>query len=237
MVNCKLLVRSLSLGAVVLVTAPGLVHAQGTAPGTGTTPGSNPNAGTPTTTIDNTTRTSSAWRRDYGRGDGYSLLPYTRRGYFGINLGKGEYDLPCGTGGYDCDDPDASVYLYTGGMFNDFFGAELGYLYGGSADRAGGRTRSHGLRLSAVLRAQFDHFNLFLKGGGIYGQTRVSTGALSDQVAGRSRGWGGSYGGGVGFDFTRNSGIVLEWARNEFRVPGLGRQDFDTTSIGYVYRF
>jgi hypothetical protein len=174
-----------------------------------------------------------------GGSDAYSLLPYTRHGYVGLNLGKPEFKNDCGTGLYTCDDPSVSGYLYTGGLFNDWFGAEIGYLNTGSADRAGGRTRAQGLNLSLVARAPVGMgFNLFAKGGGLYGETRVTSGLLSNVVAGKERGWGGSYGVGVGYDFLPNSGVVLEWNRYQFNFPGGGdREDVETASLGYVYRF
>lgn len=182
---------------------------------------------------------SSGSRNVYALGsDGYSLIPMTRRGYVGLNLGKPEYDTPCGAGGFTCDDPSADGYLYTGGLFNDWLGLELGYYYGGKAERAGGRTKAQGLNLSLVARVPLGAFNIFAKGGAIYGQTNVSSVAASNIPGGRERGWGASYGAGVGFDFTPRSGLVLEWARREFRYPGGGgRQDLDSTSLGYVMRF
>lgn len=174
----------------------------------------------------------------YARDDGYSLLPYTRRGYFGINLGKPEFNTSCGTGLYACDDPSTGVSLYTGGLFNDWVGMELGYMNTGKADRAGGSTRAQGVNVSLVLRAPLGPFNVFAKGGAIYGQTQVSSELLSGVSDGKRRGWGASYGAGVGFDFTPSSGVVLEWSRNEFRFPGRdGRDEVDTTSLGYVHRF
>jgi hypothetical protein len=176
--------------------------------------------------------------RAYAGEDAYSLLPYTRRGYFGINLGRPRFHAACGSGVYACDDPNVGVSIYTGGLFNDWVGMELGYVNTGEADRAGGDTRAQGVNLSVVLRAPLGSFNVFAKGGAIYGQTRVSSGPLSDVSAGKRRGWGASYGGGVGFDFTPSSGVVLEWSRNEFLFPGNGgRQDVDTTALGYVHRF
>ncbi len=180
----------------------------------------------------------SAGGGSYARDDGYSLLPYTRRGYFGINLGKPEINTPCGTGLYACDDPSTGVSVYTGGLFNDWVGMELGYMNTGKADRAGGTTRAQGVNVSLVLRAPLGAFNVFAKGGAIYGQTQVSSDLLSGVPDGKRRGWGASYGAGVGFDFTPTSGLVLEWSRNEFRFPGRdGRDEVDTTSLGYVHRF
>jgi OmpA-OmpF porin, OOP family len=171
------------------------------------------------------------------RDDAYSLLPYTRRGYAGINLGRPDIALPCGSGGYDCSKPDVGVHIYTGGLFNDFFGMEVGYLNSGRAARAGGRTWAHGLNVSALLRAQSGAFNVFAKAGATYGQARVSVGPASDQPSGKGRGWGGSYGLGLGYDFRPDAGIVLEWSRHELRFPGTGRRDLDMTSVGYVHRF
>jgi hypothetical protein len=173
-----------------------------------------------------------------GNENAYSLLPYTRRGYVGVNLGRTEFDTACGSGGYGCDNPNVSGYFYTGGLFNDWVGLELGYMNSGRADRSGGRTRAEGLNVSLLLRAPLGQFNAFIKGGTTYAQTRVSSGPLSDVPSGKRRAWAPSYGAGLGFDFTPNHGLVLEWNRTEMRFVGIdGRQNVDTTSLGYVYRF
>lgn len=182
---------------------------------------------------------STTTRSSYATGnDAYSLLPGTRRGYFGIHLGQADIKTSCGTGLYECDKPKTAVGLYTGGLFNDWVGMEIGYMNTGKADRAGGTTRAEGINVSAVLRAPLGQFNVFAKGGAIYGQTKVSSALLSGVPEGKRRGWGPVYGGGVGFDFTPTSGLVLEWSRAELKFPGSdGRQDVDTTSLGYVHRF
>ena len=169
--------------------------------------------------------------------DAYSLLPFTRRGYVGINVGRPELKAGCGSGPYGCDDPDASVHVYTGGMVNDWLGAEVGYLNTGKADRSGGSTRSQGVNLSAVAKLPLGAFNVFGKVGATYGETRVSSGLLSRVPEGKRRGWGASYGAGVGFDFTPSSGLVLQWDRHEFTYPGRDRENVDITSVGYVHRF
>ncbi len=179
--------------------------------------------------------TPSAWSN---RSDGYSLLPYTRRGYIGLNLGKPEFNVSCGTGGFACDDGSVGAYLYTGGLFNDWVGLELGYLHTDKADRAGGTTRAQGVNLSLMLRAPLGPISAFAKAGTMYSQTRVSSDPLSGIAAGKRRGWGGTYGVGVGFDLTPTSSVVLEWSRYEVRFPGGGgREDLDMTSLGYVHRF
>lgn len=172
-------------------------------------------------------------------GDGsYSLLPYTRSGYVGINLGKPELDIGCGTLGFPCKDAGVAGYIYTGGLISDWVGMELGYFNGGRAERADGNTRTQGINLGVVLRAPMGMFNAFVKGGGLYGETRVSADALSTVGTGTKRGWGAWYGAGVGVDFTPTAGVVLVWNRRELRMPGEGgRRDLDTTSLGYVHRF
>lgn len=168
----------------------------------------------------------------------YSMLPFTRRGYLGMNLGQAEFDTACGTGGFACESSKISGYFYTGGLFNDWLGAELGYLNSGKADRAGGRTRAEGVGLSLLLRAPMGPFSAFVKGGGMYAQTRVSAGAGSDVVPGKRRSWAPTYGGGLGYDVTPNHGVVVEWSRARMRFPGGDeRRNVDTTSVGYVYRF
>lgn len=181
------------------------------------------------------TSAPSAWAN---RSDGYSLLPYTRRGYIGLNLGKPEFDVNCGVGGFACDDASVGGYLYTGGLINDWLGMELGYLHTDDADRGGGVTRARGVNLSLLVRAPLGPVNVFAKAGAMYGQTRVSADALSGIVSGSRRGWGGTYGAGLGFDFTPTSGVVLEWSRYEMRFPSVNdRQDLDMISLGYVHRF
>jgi OOP family OmpA-OmpF porin len=173
---------------------------------------------------------------DYGR-DSWSLLPGTRRGYVGLNVGRPDYKLGDGTGLYDNDDPDTRLHLYTGGLVNDWLGAEVGYLNEGKAERGGGTTRAQGLNLSLVLRAPIGQFNVFGKVGATYGRTRVSADALSGIDEGRDSGWGRSLGAGVGFDFTPNVGVVLEWSRHRFHFAGDVRDDVDATSVGLLYRF
>lgn len=169
--------------------------------------------------------------------DGYSVLPYTRSGYVGLNLGKPNWRTDCAPG-FNCDDGNVSVYLYTGGLINDVLGVELGYVNTGSADRNGGSVRGQGVNLSLVARVPLGPFNVFAKAGGLYGQTRVSADMASGMATGTERGWGGAYAAGAGYDITPQSGVVLEWARNEFRFPGGGgRQAVDSVSLGLVRRF
>lgn len=174
----------------------------------------------------------------FSRSDSRSYLPYTQRGYIGMNLGRTQFDLPCGLGSISCDkNTNLSFGIYTGGMFNEWLGLEVGYLYTGKADRAGGSTSAQGVNALLVGRVPLGQFNVFAKAGGVYGRSRVTTNAESSFYSGAVWGGGAAYGAGIGYDFDRNNGVVLEWQRNKFKMPPDGHPDSDTTSIGYVYRF
>jgi len=165
-------------------------------------------------------------------------MPYTTGGYVGVNLGRTKFDVGCGLGSFACDSfAKTAVNLYTGGMFNEYMGLELGYLHTGNLDRAGGTTSAQGVNLLLVGRMPLGAFNLFAKAGGIYGRTQVSADSLSGIPGGSKSGGGMSFAGGMGYDLSPKSGIVVQWARNKFSFANEGRRNVDTTSIGYVYRF
>ena len=187
-----------------------------------------------------TTSTSPASTYDNSSSnrDGYSMLPYTHRGYWGLSLGRTKFDLGCGNGAFGCDShSNVSVNAYTGGMFNDWLGLELGYLNTGKLDRAGGSTSAQGVNMLLVGRVPLGQFNVFGKAGGIYGRTKVTTDVLSGIPSGTKSGGGLSVAAGVGYDFTPHSGITLEWARNKFKFAFEGHPNVDTTQVGYIYKF
>lgn len=185
-----------------------------------------------------TTTTTTAQRRAYAPGEGnFSVIPYTSHGYVGLNLGRSDYDLGCGVGGFGCDSKGNAVNIYTGGMFNRYIGAELGYVNLGRMDRGGGRTEAQGINLSLVGRVPLGVVHLFGKVGGVYGRTEVSASPLSGLATGKASGWEGSYGAGLGFDLSPRSSIVVEWNRYDLRFAGVGKQKVETTSIGYMHRF
>lgn len=168
----------------------------------------------------------------------HSMLPYTTRGYLGINLGQADFDTPCGAGGYGCEKSRMSAYLYTGGLLNDWLGVELGYLNTGRADRAGGRSKAEGLGAALMLRAPLGPASVFAKAGGMYTQTTVTAGTGADVPTGKRRSWAPTWGAGVGYDLTPHHGVVVEWSRARVRFAGSDeRRDVDNTSVGYVYRF
>ncbi len=161
-------------------------------------------------------------------------------GYMGINVGKPNYRLDCDpSDAFSCDNPNVSFNLYGGAMFNEYFGAELGYLNMGNADRGGGSTRAQGINLSLVGRVPLgdSKFSAFAKGGTTYGRTRVDAASTSTLITGHDTGWGAAYGAGVGYALNPTSSVVLEWQHHDFDFIGIGRQGVASTSIGFVKRF
>lgn len=186
----------------------------------------------------NNTNMTASERRASAPGEGsFSVIPYTSHGYIGLNLGRSDYSLGCGVGGFGCDTKDNAVNIYTGGMINRYLGAELGYVNLGRMDRAGGRTEAQGINLSLVGRVPVGMVQLFAKVGGMYGRTEVTANPLSGIATGKRTGWVPSYGAGVGFELSPRSVILVEWNRYDLRFAGTGKREVDTTSIGYMHRF
>jgi opacity protein-like surface antigen len=137
-------------------------------------------------------------------------------------------------GGLSCDDPDASFNVYTGGYFNEWLGAEIGYIHMGNADRFGGEQRAQGINLSLVGRLPLaDRFALTGKLGTTYGRTRTSGTGIA---TGNDSGWGKAYGVGVSYDFTPNWTGVVQWESHDFHFA-TGKDPVRTTSVGLQYRF
>jgi OmpA-OmpF porin, OOP family len=167
-----------------------------------------------------------------------SLVPAASRSYLGLNLGRSNYNIPCGNLTLLCDDSDRSVRLYAGTMVGDFWGVELGYINMGRVARAGGDTRAQGLNLSMVGKAPVARsFGVFGKVGTTWGRTESSALAGSGIASGSERGFGLSYGAGVSYDFTPRLSAILEWESHDFRFAGSGRDPVRSTSLGLQYRY
>ncbi|KQP18046.1 outer membrane beta-barrel protein [Pseudorhodoferax sp. Leaf267] len=165
-----------------------------------------------------------------------SWLPYTTNGYAGLSLGRPSYRLDCGVGG--CDQPQLAGRAYVGGMFSPFFGAEVGYLHMGEAERGGGDTRAEGVNFSLVGRADVGAgFGVFGRLGTTYGRTRVASSASSGITPGRASGWGPAYGLGVDWAFSDHWSAVLDWQRHRFDFAGDDNGWVRSTSVGLKYRF
>ena len=163
-----------------------------------------------------------------------SMIPYTSSGYIGANGGVSDYRGGCAAG-FGCDDGDRAFKIYTGGMFNQWVGAEIGYHHLGTVDRNGGSSRAHGINISAVGNFPIgDQFMVYGKLGTTYGRTRNTStvGALS----GTGNGWGPSWGVGAGFNLTPQWAIVLDWDQHRFEFP-TGKDYVSATTVGVRLKF
>jgi len=180
--------------------------------------------------------TGGSYASSYAGSD-YSWIPYTRRGYVGISLGNSDYDTPCGLAPLSCDSRDRSFAIYTGGMFNDFLGLELGLRHFGKADRAGGEARAYGANLSLVGMVDMENVSFYAKAGALYGHTKITADALSGVTTGTENGWGPTATIGLGFNFNRNFTVSIERSRDRFKLPGGAKTYVQSTALALKYRF
>jgi OmpA-OmpF porin, OOP family len=168
---------------------------------------------------------------------GYSFYSPGSR-YFGLNVGRSDFSLPGGAGGFASDNHDTSYNIYGGSFFNNNFGLELGYTDFGKVNRGGGQTDAEGINLSLVGRLPMSNsFNLLGKLGTTYGRTHVSAAPASGIATGSESNWGVSYGVGAEWAFTQTLSAVLQWDEHDMKYPGGGKERINTTSIGLRYRF
>lgn len=169
------------------------------------------------------------------REPGRSFVPFTNSGYVGGNIGRTDFDADC-RAGFGCDQRDLGFKLYTGGQLWRFIGLELGYVNVGKGEASGGSIKAQGVNLSVLANLPVsDRFNIFGKVGSTYGWTKTSA-AAPGVATGSDRGFGISYGAGVGFDLARNWQLRGEWDRYRFDFKSGGR-DVDMFSIGVAYKF
>lgn len=167
---------------------------------------------------------------------GNSWLPYTHNGYVGINLGGSRFNHEDCVFGFDCNDKSDTLAgkIYLGGMFNPNFGVEVGYVDVGKQKINGGERRAQGANISLVGNIPLDRWSLFGKVGSTYSWTKTSAAV---GLTGDENGWGLSYGAGVGYDFTPQSQVVLEWDRNRMDFANQNNVDVDLYTVGYRYHF
>ncbi len=167
----------------------------------------------------------------------YSWMPFTTSGYVGFGLGNGKLNTTC-VAGLECADPDGAFHIYTGGMFSQWAGIELGYTQLDGADRNGGTTKVKGLSLLLTAGVPLgDYFDAHIKAGGTYGWTKVTAAAGVPIATGSENGFGWSYGAGLAWNFSRNWGLTVDWDRHHLKFVGDDKQDVDVATLGLRYRF
>jgi OmpA-OmpF porin, OOP family len=144
-----------------------------------------------------------------------------------------------------------ALKAFGGYEFNRYFALESGYFdLGQFSFRANtlpsgqlyGDIKIQGANVDAVASLPIgDQFSLFVRGGGIYEDSRdsfVGTGAVAVLDPSPKRWAGGyKYGAGAQFDFTRSFGMRLEAERYRVDDAVGNKGDIDLFSLGLIVKF
>ena len=166
-----------------------------------------------------------------------SWIPGTSYGYLGLGAGPSKYEGGCGPG-FGCDNEDTGYKIFTGGKFSRIIGVEAGYVYLGKGEANGGEQKAQGINVSLIANLPIgEMFNIYAKGGGIYGWTHTSASPLATGVStGNDHGLNWSYGAGVQLDVARNWAVQADW--DHYRFDYTGRtDDAQMYSLNLVYKY
>ena len=157
-------------------------------------------------------------------------------GYIGASAGQSKFRTDCSSL-FDCDKKDTGFKVYGGGQFNDLIGLEVGYTDFGKIRASGGETEAWAVPVELTLGVPIgDRFNVFAKGGGMYGRTDVRASAASLVDTGHKNGWGTTWGVGAALGISRTVQVRLDWDRYNLDFVG-GSRDVDMLSAGLQMRF
>lgn len=159
-------------------------------------------------------------------------------GSIGVSAGQSKFDNEChDTNLFNCDHRDSAWKAYATGQFNRNLGLEFGYTDFGKVEASGGQTKAWAANVSLVAGVPIgDRFDVFAKGGGVYGHTDVSADPSSLFDTGHKSSWGYTYGVGASFAITPQWAIRADWDRYNLDFVG-GSRDVDMASAGVQFRF
>jgi OOP family OmpA-OmpF porin len=167
----------------------------------------------------------------------HSWIPHTSYGYIGVGAGRSEFDLGRCAPGFDCDDKDTGYKIYTGGKFSRLLGVEAGYVNLGKGHANGGDEKAQGINVSLVVNLPIgDMFNIYAKGGGIYGWTHTGASPAAAASTGKDHGLNPSYGAGVQFDINKNWAIAGDWDHYRFDYAH-GTDDATLYSFNVIFKY
>lgn len=164
------------------------------------------------------------------RGDFWNTL--------GVSGGESKFRNDCAaTNVFSCDHRDTAWKVYAGGAFSRLFGLEFGYTDFGKIAASGGDTKAWAANVSLVADAPIgNRFDIFAKGGGIYGRTDITANPSTLLDTGHKAGWGYTYGVGAAFALAPQWQIRVDWDRYNLDFIG-GSKDVDMASAGVQFRF
>ncbi len=160
------------------------------------------------------------------------------QGYVGVSGGESKFDNECRHADvFACDHRDTAWKVYAGGKMSRILGVELGYTDFGTVQASGGDTKAWAANLSLTAGVPIgDRFDIFAKGGGIYGRTDVNADPSSLFDTGHKNGWGTTWGVGATFAVTPRLLVRADWDRYNLDFVG-GSRDVDLASAGIQWRF
>jgi OOP family OmpA-OmpF porin len=165
----------------------------------------------------------------------YDVHGWTNGAYVGGSIGATDWraDCPSGSG---CDDNTLGFKLYTGTKFNDYFGAEIGYVNLGRPDTNGGHQTAQGANLSLIAGVPIgDRFGVNAKVGTMYAWTNT-TGNVPPHLAGKDRDFGLSYGAGATMALAPQVQLRVDWDRYDLDFKGRdGKVDMLSAGLQYLF--
>ena len=172
---------------------------------------------------------------DRGGSTSYDVRQWTHGSYIGGNVGATDWrtDCPSGSG---CDDSTLGFKLYTGTKFNDYLGAEIGYVNLGRPDTNGGRQTAQGANLSLIAGVPIgDRFGVNAKVGTMYAWTNT-TGNVPAHLAGKERDFGLTYGAGATMALAPQLLLRVDWDRYNLDFKGRdGKVDMLSAGVQYLF--
>jgi OmpA-OmpF porin, OOP family len=168
--------------------------------------------------------------------------------FVGGSFGKSDIDSEITDGlitSGSVDGKDTGFKVFGGYMFNRHFGVEGAYVdlgevsYSGDffgAPVTGGKVEVSGVNIAALGSYPItEQFSVFGKIGLFIWDVEASDTTGGVPFSAKEDGRDISFGVGLGYNFTRNLGVRLEWER--FKVEAVSKADADLISVGVVWRF
>jgi OOP family OmpA-OmpF porin len=176
------------------------------------------------------------------------LLPATQasaQAFVGGSIGQSDIDSDITQGlitSGSVDGKDTAFKVFGGYMFNRHFGIEGAYVdlgevsYSGDffgSPVTGGKVEVSGFNVAALGSYPItEQFSVFGKIGLFIWEAEASDTTGGVPFSAKEDGTDISFGVGVGYNFTRNLGVRLEWERFK-----LDEADADLISVGVAWRF